>query len=315
MIEAGGRGAPVARGHHFVPRALLDRFVAPDSPHLVVGDIEKRKVFRTSPANAAKQRDLYRVDGVDLAPDAFETDVFGRIENAAAPILAELAEIRPPRPGTVRAVELTSRRDLFSFVAAQVVRVPSRLDEVRGFDERVRSLARELVAANALTATANEVFSDGESPGWKTMRLAALAEVLEPLAAILCRRRWALLVSASGIGDRIISDSPVMLTGREPIDSFYGTGFCSPETSVYFPISRRAALLGVDPVDELTSNAIVVFEAEETEVRRSNEALAARAQRFIYGSTEQSIRLLVERVATQRTEREHARGSAPPEAQ
>jgi hypothetical protein len=50
-------------------------------------------------------------------------------------------------------------------------------------------------------------------------------------------------------------------------------------------------------------------------VRRSNAALAARAQRFIYGSTEQSIRLLVERVATQRTEREHARGAARPEAQ
>lgn len=82
-----------ARKHHVVPNSYLRRW-AGTSGQVQVTDLETRKTFPSSPVNAARVTDFYRVDSPDLdpveMPPAFVENMLSIIEGRAVPALDNL---------------------------------------------------------------------------------------------------------------------------------------------------------------------------------------------------------------------------------
>lgn len=287
------------RKHHYVPRSYLARFTltgATDS-RLFVLDKSTGRQWPSTPDDSACERDFYMLEvdeGSEQEALAIEK-FFGNIESIGSEsISATLRDNRVP--------DGELRNKLVGFLSVMAMRVPgvlSRWDEAneqvmktvawyltatpQAWQAHVEAMRREgvEVTEDSYEAIREFVLSEDYTVRMdQNTRLSTILHPLPELARELSRRHWTLVVGEPDAPDFICSDRPLTLCwndsppklGRPPL------GLALRMTTAMFPLSRRAALLGMyeAPFPTTTANAMLVGIV--------NAWTARYASRFVYSA-------------------------------
>lgn len=251
--------SPTARFHHYVPEFYLAGFtLSGDRDDLLwVRDHKQKKSWQARPANAAGERDFYRIDGEE--PNAVE-QALGDLENHAAEVLRRIQATRALPEGD-------DLGTLLGFLAFQITRVPQfremfernhrhlskaqcrmALSHPRFFEQLLEEMRREGkdIPRGFSRETILEFLEDEsrytiEIP--QELSIRNMAWATEALLPILAQRNWLLFIAKDDQDDFVCTDRPVILTptqaGAPPF-----IGFGNPRTEVIMPISRQMALAG-----------------------------------------------------------------------
>lgn len=288
-----------SRQLHYVPSSYLARFTPTNGKGalLYVHDIAKDETRPSKPDKQARKRDFYRLDVKAAQPD--------RDPLAIESFLAELeGHGREAIDATLDAGRVPDgelREKLMMFISMMSVRVPASLDNVDRFHDRVlrtvlwyqtgteRAWSAELAArarAGDPVPTASRerlhALADSGEPLFalaQNSRLKYMLHLLVPLAHLLGERSWTLVRAADDAPDFICSDRPVSLHSNANLPPGSPLGFGLTETTVIFPLNRRAALLG------LFEGSFSTSVADASLVGHVNFWTAIFATRYIYTAT------------------------------
>ncbi len=225
-----------ARRHHFVPAFYLAQFTESHSQEgeLWVFDGAQTKSWKSTPRGTGHERDFNRIDAEGVDPLFVETSVFAEVESLCAPVLRAWLERTTDdalRRNVHEASDTTQEElaAIFTFVAAQAVRVPIRrqtldqfyTDATRQILELAGSTDDSLDRANAgnkeLAAVSRQdlqrLLADPTLRAQldTTGHLAALLPMITPITELLALRHWGILRSSANGPDFITSDNPILL--------------------------------------------------------------------------------------------------------
>lgn len=291
----------IPRRHHYVPVTYLSGFVDGDG-QLDVLDRTASKSWRQRPEAIAHQRDFYRLDqGEDLL--AVET-LFSKLEGFWPDVrTALLNEGGIPKDDLLRA-------QLFLFMSAQFMRVPSFIGQWHGFLKQVfERLAWSLSSSTEAWEAAMESVGDSGHPAQsvsaedaraflergnyqfsadKNSQLAPMVKLIPFGAEVLEQRQWSLVRVSDEQSSLVTSDRPICLHWNDPAyRSPFPPGLASPETMATFPVCSTAMLVGL--FEAPFSNAMT----DDEFAGISNSITATRSPRFVLGSSERTrFRLL-----------------------
>lgn len=269
------------RKHHYVPRSYLARFTQTGAAdgRLFVLDKGTRRQWPSTPGDSACERDFYMLE-VDEGSeqDALAIEKFlGNIESIGSESITATL-----RDNCVPGGEL--RNKLVGFLAAMAMRVPgvlSRWDEAneqvmksalwyltatpQAWQAQVEAMRKEGVEVPEVSYEDIREFVLSEDYSIRLDQNTRLSTILHPLPELareLSRRHWTLVVAEPDAPDFICSDRPLTLCwndsaprpGRPPL------GLGLRMTTAMFPLSRRAALLGMyeAPFPTTTVNPMLV---------------------------------------------------------
>lgn len=299
---------PRPKQHHYVTKAYLEGFLAPLEQHLVCYGRGKGP-FRTSPQEAASQRNYYAVRKADGTwDDSLEELIGNTVENPGLPVIQKLAS------GHTRLC-WDERDRLALLLALQEMRTPAARERARAaskiLNERV---IHEIKSANPDQDSVDIV---GQS-GRKTVTLDEMVKAHESICDDHAKEIHRTLIGtafhirdiyrhmkftvfyAVGNQDFITTDTPVVRVFRssEPI----GTGLDRADIEVRFPLCRNALLtLTHDPhlIESLdrantTKRARLLERVPEVRVKRVtdaevtafNKGNARHARRWLFTSRE-----------------------------
>lgn len=291
---------------HYVTRGYLAGFTDTrcDDGTLIVTDLASGKQRPSTPEKSARQRDIYRLEKIEGVPrdvQAVET-FFSRLEGPGlAAIKMTLSDRRVP--------EGTAHRDLMWFLAMQAMRVPGtihafekgwaavlkqRMWYATASREAWASLVQDLKAEGKEMPDVSHdemrkaVMGDEYSVAWdQDTRMDAVTRGLPQLAEALGRRQWTVVHRLADGPEFICSDRPVSLTWNiEPPPMPVSLGFGMPQTSVQFPLSRDAALIGI------FEDAFPAIDASPTVVGSVNACTAWYATRHVFSASKNFTVLL-----------------------
>jgi hypothetical protein len=283
-----------SRRHHFIPQFYLKGFTVERKKkrQLAVFDGKDRKAFMAAIDNVALERDFNRVEVEGLEPDAFE--------KAMAAFEAEMA---PALDRIVAAQSIEAQEDriaLVNLIGALALRNPRLRETIRDFHERaVKQVMDFLYATPEVYASHRErMLKEGknlptvsyedmkkfvEEGNYKievatTRHIQLEVETFNKVLPILLARNWLMLRAPTDSGGFVTSDHPVVLVWSKPEmrGGLYGPGFGLAETSVFFPICTRLALIGAFELKE------AVIDVPESSVAAFNGAQIAYAERQVY---------------------------------
>lgn len=299
---------PRPKQHHYVTKAYLEGFLAPREEHLVCYGRGKGP-FRTSPQDAASQRNYYAVRRVDGTwDDSLEGLIANTVEDPGLSVLKKLTS------GKTRLC-WEERDRITLLLALQEMRTPAARDRARATSR----ILNERVIHEIKTADPDQNMVDivGKS-GRKTVTLDEMVKDHELLCDEHAVEIHRTLVGAAfklreiyrhmkftvfyAVGDQdfITTDTPVVriFHNSEPL----GTGINRKDIEIRFPLSRKALLaLTHDPhlVEALmrASSAernrlldrlpeVRVQRAGDAEVTVFNKASARHARRWLFASKE-----------------------------
>jgi hypothetical protein len=252
------------RSLHYVPCSYLVGFTAEgaENGRLHVLDLYTGKGWPSTPKKAARDRDFYRLDGVD---DSLALEkMLGQIEGKTKRLIQEIESSNAlPDPQGEDYLEL------MFFVAVMVARVPRRrADAAKVADRMVKRMLRNNVASpETWKATVERMkakglgdFSDTDYAEWKALvereehtfdmtrgqHLALMMRSVQDIALLLVVRNWHLQIATEESGEYVTSDHPVTLAWADPRREIRqgAPGFMLQETEVTMPLTRRLALLG-----------------------------------------------------------------------
>ncbi len=242
------------RAHHFVPQCWLAGFTdtGQKDGQLWVTDLTRGKQWQTSPANAGRHRDFYRISDPKLDP-LFVEKALSKVEDTIAPLLKSLDQER--REPTEHELEA-----LVWFMAIQWVRVPAfrpTVLAIAGAFHRAQ-LAIALRSRESWAVALKDAGIPADSPGadYDRMRkfhargeysltaetdwyLKRSFNCVEQIARVLMTRHWRMSFSKSG--SFVGSDNPVALDGPKGEK----IGFKNAEIVTY-PVSRHVLLYGTN---------------------------------------------------------------------
>ena len=257
----------------------------------------KRPVL-TSVANAAVERDLYRVDTEKIDPNIMEKEYFQKVDSLIGPIIKSITENNRLPSGEYF-------ENLMAFMAIQLMRTPAQQNRLAQPVNQVgelmmRSLLRtperwnanmDALNANreqpAISLSYEEAKKLIERAGAKievnkSYLLGLSLSMVPTLVRLLSARNW-LLVTSEPLGAHFIcTDYPVVLqwTKSDMVSHTYGPGFALQDTFVVFPINRKSVLFGTfEQVGKQLS-------ADELYVANTNSILLHFARRFVYSARE-----------------------------
>ena len=287
----------ITRDHHYNPRMLLKRFttVAGSNGPIYSFDAVHSSVRRTSVKGCAWDRDFYAVNIPGVRSDYVET-YFGRIENIAGPILANMLESR-----TLPARNSESFVNLMVFLALMDLRGPTWRAKFKSMDEESASLSLRLAMSTrerwesvqrhmresgfqrpeisyermqrffATEGFGIELANAGE------MHTKRVVESLAWLPQKLARRNWGLRESATDAPDFVSSDCPVTVEWDDPsMNQFSPAGLAYRETEVALAVHPRFALIGrLESLREFMS-------ISADDVAGINTRTAYHAARYVY---------------------------------
>lgn len=250
----------ITRSHHFISQFYLRGFTNNGSKKskLSVIDLEQRKYFETNTRNVAAIRDFNRVNVEGLKPDAVEADL-SNYENRVAKSFKKVNDSL-----------LFSGEDklnILSLISLFSVRNPAQRENRRKGEEEVMNLItkisleskdrwealskRNLDNSQMLSYEQAKIIQQTstfklEVPNEQNIHKELLSS--QQILKTLVKRKWTLIEATIDSGFFITSDNPVSLSWIDPekIPLFYrnSPGFAGLNTTVYFPISKRLALIG-----------------------------------------------------------------------
>ena len=277
---------------HYVPACYLAGFTDPDvpprhEPFVWVRTRGSDLWRRRAPINVANEPEFYSFEGAAGERRRDVESLWHIIENAVAPILKRLS--RAPSP-----LSDEERATLSLFVAAQFMRVPSAIENVKDFLGRTASLQLDMLGGwlrqdperlepflQDLEAKTGSRIPDGmtidafDSSRYTidvpTVRaLQMMLPSLEKAGDMISHMGWTLFV-AEGNDWFVTSDNPYMMLN--PKLPPWGWGLGTQHIEVTMPLTARVALLAR-------------WEAAEVEWRRADsETVGVLNVRSAYNAT------------------------------
>ena len=284
----------VRRRHHYVPRFHLNRFVEEDV--LFVHDLQEGKSWKSRPEAAAFEKDLYRIDVPDMAPDALEI-ALSEIEGAASIVLRNIEDNHAIPTAT------EDLRTLLYFVALQAARIPQqrnnvdamlqdvfRMMSVQVVDHRYDEIRKLIAQKNSAEAELSKdelirLIADPDSVGIKVapeLELLLMKAMADGIYEILLQRPWNVAVVTPNKSNRFLtSDSPVLLYfNREPPPG-WSPGFGLNHTVVFFAVSSTVAIWS--DTDSRVGDKIYM---KNHMIRHMNWLTAMQCDRFVFSGRE-----------------------------
>jgi hypothetical protein len=280
---------PRVKNQHYVPQAILRRFLAA-SGHLHVYDKWERRTFSGPTRNVASETGFY---DIQIGDEVFSFDPeMGRIENANFGAIESIVTSRSLSPLT----ELDQWKLAYYF-AVQTMRTRAARDM---FSQMETGLKEALPSKNLDESQMPPGFFMDEDQ-LKASSLSNL-ELAFGLAPHLLSKHWLLDAPPEGEGF-FISDNPVVRRNANPSPGFLSnTGFACPGMQVYMPLSptltlcllcdtliselrelRDSSLSPVPILDALDSRDTVPVLSET--VMHQNSLQVAQSTRFLFSST------------------------------
>ena len=261
---------PTPRKHHYVPKSYLAAWTDTGTVdgQLQVIDKSTGRAWAVRPINAAKETDLYMIEVSEVDGEVAATEIettFGAIEDEAMPIIKRMLAAENMVTGK-------DRENVMMFLAALVVRVPSRLNWIDDVMRKpVEMVYRQLEAEGKLRSSNPEL--DAKIKEWfdkglikieikQNARLGMMASMLPTLLDLLMARQWAVLRTQPDAGDLICTDHPVLLEWIKRAPLGESPGFGLENTAVFVPIGPSAALFGLwdaEPTDPMMTRDQVAF--------------------------------------------------------
>jgi hypothetical protein len=291
------------RDQHYVAQFHLANFTGRGGKEdrLWAFDLHARKAFPTTPKKAAFEKDFNRIEVEGVDPNEVEKRLLGRFEDDAAPTLRTwLARgITMGLPGF--RVHDGEREKLFAYLGAQLVRGPDAAETVNArweahFMRRIQEVARSDHAfrkAQETNAALAEMSRDDVralllDPTFRIVidRATHFRELLPeivPCAELMGARAWSLAIADAGT-DFVCTDCPVVLVASEDVRRPPREALEDPSCVVLAAISRRAALIGMQPSRGESVRFVASSTVPRDVVAELNAIMVGRAHRFVYGS-------------------------------
>lgn len=227
--------------HHFIPQFYLRYWCGEDSK-LLAYPVTGAPAFATSPKNVAAIKGLHHAGSFEHLRDF---DYEGRLSSIEGLFSARWPDIfqRSKNPKT--------KQNLSSFLALMHLRHPNRFADIGEINRRYRELTagcedhetiRILHRKSAGRALKVKDIRDGARDDEATRKeafLRLMRTVLEPLAAILMKRKWGVVISREPIF--ITSDSPLVIWRGNALSQ--NIGFETPGTQITFPLTPYQMLV------------------------------------------------------------------------
>lgn len=255
--------------HHYIPDFLLRQWQsAPDGKLTqftwVAGKTSlKLEQKRYKGKAVAKQFQLNSMERFTETPDnSMEVNYFTSIiDNPAAVIHRHISELG------VQNLDDEQRKVWVRFLAAQMIRIPSGMDEVR-------ALGKSLTLSALLNSSGKEM-ADAASvlPTLEDAGIKALPYTVESLSNIFLRAKWDIITFNKSNVDLIIADSPFVLNG-----------FLSKEFFYSLPITPRVMFVVYtdEVLWEMMSNYIIYKQTDLAKI--FNRDSVEQAYKYIYAT-------------------------------
>ncbi len=258
------------RRHHYVPAFYLAQFTegGKRDSRLFVFDQSQTKSWPSTPDGTGHKRDFYAVDlGPETHPATFEAKVMSDLDGEFSSVVKKvLSEKQVPSGEDLNA--------LLNFVASSMARNPRTrklVDQVYGHlaNEQVKALVSTDEGWSEFLALSPEIHSqfceeeieefrqtildDGfditvdnssEKIQYNTWQVRQLMEFIDGALPLLAERNWSIGFAADQTPDFICSDTPVSLAINEDFGDSDTAHLGNKRTTVFMPLSRRAALIG-----------------------------------------------------------------------
>jgi hypothetical protein len=230
------------RKHHYVPKFYLKGFTkeATVDGKLWVIDLEKRKVWQSSPINSAVEVDFYAGDlGPDVDPMWLEKALGEQVEPLMAQVLEFILDTRSIPP-------CGQAYDIFlNLLATSLVRGQTmRMTNSKVFDLELKRLIREKGQSGPIQCPS--VFQEHtDSFQFDFDRITHLKAMLRQTQAaleLMSLRDWTVRVVAEDVPDLICSESPV---GLVPLAEQVPDVWLDPNALVVMPLNRRVVVIGM----------------------------------------------------------------------
>jgi hypothetical protein len=290
----GPQSAP--RNQHYIPQCYLRGFALDEArPRLFVVDLQDRRTFSANPRNIGSERDFntFLIDG---KPRYDLESVMGTLEGEFGPALRELDRtarfdgecrililnliaalaLRNPR---MRATMEAFMTELFEMVLELNLQTRERWE---GLVKRMRADGIEVKDVDY------EVMRDFQQRGEYDFIFPAgfhhrqEFKLLDKVLPYFFERKWTVLRAAPGSEGFITSDQPVCLTWTNPSEraGLPLPGFGTMNTDIFFPVSRKTALLGRFEGQEQ------VLRADVFDVSACNGTVIQLSRRQVYAATD-----------------------------
>lgn len=262
FFEVGGEGLSESRHHHYLSQCYLKGFTQGNAKKskLVVLDLKNKKRFETTPRNVGGMRDFNRIeiDGVDpevveKAQSVFEgkvaaalkkleadSDFSGETKDVILELIGMLAIKSPEMRDHLAKPQIQIANQIMAMTFESKDRWESQISQIKR-DER------ETISVGTTYEKMKDLFEQGifEVAISKEHQIQMELLGMQQITELLHQRKWLLLERGDDAGEFITTDNPVSLTFNDPGSSpFLSPGFGLPGTMVYFPVSKRLALVG-----------------------------------------------------------------------
>lgn len=258
--------------HHFVPASYLAGFTEDGTKESAFWSVptNNTKSFVTSPIKSCKKRDYYTIEHNNslLVEDWYATEIEPKINYALRHIEEKQTLLSNDK-----------MQHLLILVATLYLRTPTnraRLEEpLRAEKEIIDSMSKEIKISN------KESFEYCQTDLIKTeLRL------INTVMNCLCNKYYRLFIINEPDLNFITSDNPFVLSHPYETHKNFYYGLNTPGVTLFVPISRKAALIGMnEPFEEGT------YVANKKLVGSLNHEILLRAEKFCYTATPDICRI------------------------
>ncbi len=288
-----------SRHHHYLPQCYLKGFTRGGGRNskLTVIDLGRNKRFETIPRNVGGMRDFNRLDIDGLDRNILEKTL-AAFESIAALALRKLDQ------GEVFEGEV--RYIILDLIAMLAIRSPEMREHCRRFCEQVVERIMGLVLSSKemwdlqvrqlkesgvnisddITYEDIKKFYESKAYRIEVSRERHIRREFRGIKAILPyldARSWVLIRTTNDSGPFLTTDNPVDLSWKKPnkipLPYRESPGYGLKGTQVYFPVSKKAALVG-----EFDGPEAVVYGSREL-VAKLNSKMLSAAHSQIYSPT------------------------------
>ncbi|WP_018917451.1 DUF4238 domain-containing protein [Vreelandella zhanjiangensis] len=263
-----------SRHHHYLSQCYLKGFTQGNAKKskLTVIDLKESKTFETTPRNVGGIRDFNRVEIEGVDPEVIEK-AQSEFESKVAKALQELPETLNFSGETkdlileligMLAIKSPEMREHLSKPLIQIAKMTMAmtLEAKERWESQITKVKADTGEdiSNGKTYEEMKAFVEGQEYDIAVkkehkihMELIGMQQITE----LLHMRNWTLVKAGGESGEFITTDNPVSLTWHNPDQApqFMSPGFGLRDTMVYFPISKKLALVGEFDRDDAVAEA------------------------------------------------------------
>lgn len=254
-----------SRHHHYIPQAYLRGFAQKRGArqwYTHVTDFAEDRIYPTNIRNVCGERDFMRIEIEGHEPDKIEKKMSG-FETKCIEAIRRVAETSK--------FEGEDANLTLNLMALLAVRSPEMRENMRDFHERVAKLTLDIALATEErwesqmvqmrakggpvgdNVTYEDIKSFHEGGQYKVMvgreyHMGTEFQLMSTVLEELGKRLWSVYATDGTYGEFITTNRPVTLSFIEPdkVPPLYrhSPGFALRGTEVFFPLTRRAMLVG-----------------------------------------------------------------------